>query len=168
MFMLSEVVQGQTRLQALPPYREVDAELIQQLMDEAGKFVATVIAPLNRIGDEKGVRFEAGQVTTPPGFRDAYQTFWQVGWPALAAVSEDGGQALPVVLEAMLFEMLSAANHAWTMAPDLLHGAYECIKHHGTDELKARYLPKLATGEWLATMCLTESQAVRRYLPAQR
>ena len=116
----------------------------------------------------------------PPGFRDAYQAFWQAGWPALACAAEDGGQGLPAVLEAMLYEMLSAANHGWTMAPGLLHGAYECIKHHGSDALKARYLEKIATGEWLATMCLTEPHAgsdlglcrtqgraaVRRQLPA--
>jgi alkylation response protein AidB-like acyl-CoA dehydrogenase len=158
-FVLSQVVRGPAQLQALPPYGELDTDLILQIMEEAGKFVATVIAPLNRIGDENGARFKAGEVTMPAGFRDAYRAFWQAGWPALAAATEDGGQGLPVVLEAMLFEMLSAANHAWTMAPDLLHGAYECIKNHGTDELKARYLQKLATGEWLATMCLTEPQA---------
>jgi alkylation response protein AidB-like acyl-CoA dehydrogenase len=81
------------------------------------------------------------------------------GWPALACATEDGGQGLPAVLEAVLYEMLSAANHGWTMAPGLLHGAYECIKHHASDALKARFLEKLATGEWLATMCLTEPHA---------
>jgi alkylation response protein AidB-like acyl-CoA dehydrogenase len=95
----------------------------------------------------------------PPGFKDAYQAFWQAGWPALASSAEDGGQGLPSVLEAMLYEMLSAANMGWTMAPGLLHGAYECIKHHASDELKAQYLEKVATGEWLATMCLTEPHA---------
>jgi alkylation response protein AidB-like acyl-CoA dehydrogenase len=158
-FVLAQVIQGTRLLQELPQHGELDTDLIQQLMDEAGKFVGAVIAPLNRAGDEIGVRFKDGKVTMPPGFRDAYRAFWQAGWPALAAATDDGGQGLPVVLEAMLFEMLSAANHAWTMAPDLLHGAYECIRNHGTDELKARYLQKLATGEWLATMCLTEPQA---------
>ena len=81
------------------------------------------------------------------------------GWLALSAAPEDGGQGLPAVLEAILFEWLSAANHGLTMAPGLLHGAYECIKHHGSDALKARYLPKIASGEWLATMCLTEAHA---------
>ncbi len=157
--LLSQVLQGPRSLQALAPFSELDIGLIAQLLEEAGKFVADVIAPLNRIGDEVGATFKDGQVSMPPGFVEAYQAFWRAGWPALAAAPEDGGQGLPCVLEAMLFEMLSAANHAWTMAPDLLHGAYECIKHHGSDELKARYLPKLASGEWLATMCLTEPQA---------
>jgi alkylation response protein AidB-like acyl-CoA dehydrogenase len=158
-FILSQVLQAPQQLQALPPFGEVDPDLMQQVMEEAGKFVGEVIAPLNQSGDEIGCRFDKGQVTAPPGFRDAYQAFWQAGWPALSAAPEDGGQGLPAVLEAMLYEMLSAANHGWTMAPGLLHGAYECLKHHASDELKAVYLEKVATGQWLATMCLTEPQA---------
>ena len=158
-FILSQVLQAPAQLQALPGFTDVDTDLMQQVLDEAGKFVGEVVAPLNRDGDEIGARWNAGQVTMPPGFRDAYQAFWQAGWPALSAAPEDGGQGLPAVLEAMLYEMLSAANHGWTMAPGLLHGAYECIKHHGSDALKAHYLEKVATGEWLATMCLTEPHA---------
>ncbi len=157
--LLFGVLDAPGQLQALAPYAEVDADLMHQVLEEAGKFVASEIAPLQRVGDEVGARFEGGQVTMPPGFRAAYQAFWQAGWPALACAPEDGGQGLPAVLEAVLYEMLSAANHGWTMAPGLLHGAYECLKHHGSDELKARYLAKIATGEWLATMCLTEPQA---------
>ena len=158
-FVLSRVLNAPTQLQALPAFAEVDAELMQQVLEEAGKFVGEVIAPLNRDGDEIGAQWAGGAVTMPPGFKDAYQAFWRAGWPALAASTEDGGQGLPSVLEAMLYEMLSAANHGWTMAPGLLHGAYECIKHHASDELKAQYLEKVATGEWLATMCLTEPHA---------
>ncbi len=158
-FVLSRVLQAPTQLQALPAYSEVDADLVQQVLDEAGKFVADVIAPLNRDGDEIGCRFDAGSVISPPGFRAAYQAYWQAGWPALASAPEDGGQGLPAIMEAVLYEMLSAANHGWTMAPGLLHGAYECLKHHGSEELKATYLEKIATGEWLATMCLTEPHA---------
>ncbi|MBP6503336.1 MAG: acyl-CoA dehydrogenase family protein [Rhodoferax sp.] len=158
-FVLSCVLDGPAQLQALPAFDQVDGALMQQVLGEAGKFVGEVIAPLNRDGDEIGAQFKDGTVTTPPGFRQAYQAFWQAGWPALSASTQDGGQGLPAVLEAMLYEMLSAANHGWTMAPGLLHGAYECIKHHGSDELKAQYLEKLATGEWLATMCLTEAHA---------
>lgn len=157
--LLFQTLQAPQQLQSLAPYAETDADLMQQVLDEAGKFVASEIAPLQRVGDETGAHFEAGRVTMPPGFRAAYQAFWQAGWPALACAPEDGGQGLPAVLEAVLYEMLSAANHGWTMAPGLLHGAYECLKHHGSDELKARYLEKIATGEWLATMCLTEAHA---------
>jgi alkylation response protein AidB-like acyl-CoA dehydrogenase len=158
-FLLLQVLNASEQLQGLPPFAEIDAGLMQQVVEEAGKFAGDVVAPLNRSGDETGCRFEAGRVTTPPGFRQAYQSFWQAGWPALACAPEDGGQGLPAVLEAVLYEMLSAANHGWTMAPGLLHGAYECLRHHGSDELKQRYLSKIASGEWLATMCLTEPQA---------
>ena len=158
-FILDQVLRAPEQWRALPVHSEVDVDLMRQVLEEAGKFVGEVIAPLNREGDEIGAQFKAGVVTTPPGFRDAYQAFWQAGWPALSAAEDDGGQGLPTVLEAMLYEMLSAANHGWTMAPGLLHGAYECIKHHASDELKSRFLNKVASGEWLATMCLTEPQA---------
>ncbi|MBV8618039.1 MAG: acyl-CoA dehydrogenase [Curvibacter sp.] len=158
-FLLTQVLQAPHELQALPAFADVDAELMQQVLEESGKFVSEVVAPLNRQGDEIGCHFEQGAVRTPPGFRDAYQAFWQAGWPALSAAPEDGGQGLPAVLEATLYEMLSAANHGWTMAPGLLHGAYECLRHHGSDEVKALFLPRIASGEWLATMCLTEPHA---------
>jgi alkylation response protein AidB-like acyl-CoA dehydrogenase len=158
-FVMNTVLGIVPRLGALPPFAGFDAALQAQVLDEAGKFIAEVIAPLNRIGDEVGCRFIDGKVATPPGFREAYAAFVEGGWPALSAETEDGGQGLPAVLEAVLFEWLSAANHGLTMAPGLLHGAYECLKHHGSDELKQRYLSKIATGEWLATMCLTEAHA---------
>nr|WP_145550329.1 acyl-CoA dehydrogenase family protein [Variovorax boronicumulans] len=158
-FLLHHVLQAGKQWRALPAFAEVDDALADQVLEEAGKFVAEAIAPLNRAGDEAGCRFEAGAVTAPPGFRAAYQAFWQAGWPALSADPAHGGQGLPTVLEAVLYEWLSAANQGFTMAPGLLHGAYECLKHHGSAELKDRYLPKLATGEWLATMCLTEAHA---------
>lgn len=159
-FVLFDVLRASDRLAELPAMAEhADTALLTQVIDEAGKFVGEVVAPLNRSGDEIGAQFNAGKVTMPPGFRDSYQAFWQAGWPSLACAVEDGGQGLPTVVEAVLHEMLNAANHGWTMAPGLLHGAYECLRHHGSEELKARYLPKLASGEWLATMCLTEPHA---------
>ncbi len=158
-FLLHEVVQARTKLGELPRFAEIDTELMAQVLTEAAKFVAEVVAPLQAVGDKLGAQFKNGQVTMPPGFKDAYQAFWQAGWPALAAAPEDGGQGLPCVLEAILYDWLSAANHGWTMAPGLLHGAYECIKHHASAEVKAQFLGKVATGEWLATMCLTEPHA---------
>ncbi len=157
--LLNHVLQAPGKWQALAPFADADGDLAAQVLDEAAKFVDSAVAPLQRTGDEEGCRFEAGQVHTPAGFRDAYQAFWQGGWPALACAPEDGGQGLPAVLECVLFEWLAGANHGWTMAPGLLHGAYECIKHHASEELKAQYLEKVATGEWLATMCLTEAHA---------
>ncbi|WP_382156679.1 acyl-CoA dehydrogenase family protein [Hydrogenophaga sp. ANAO-22] len=159
-FVLFDVLRAHERIAELPALAEhADTGLLTQVIEEAGKFVGEVIAPLNREGDEVGAQWNAGAVTMPPGFRDAYQAFWQAGWPSLASATEDGGQGLPTVVEAVLHEMLNAANHGWTMAPGLLHGAYECLRHHASDALKARYLEKLASGEWLATMCLTEPHA---------
>ena len=158
-FLLNDVLNAPAQWRALGPLADTDGELAAQVLEEAAKFVDGTIAPLQRSGDEEGCRFDAGRVHTPAGFRDAYQAFWQGGWPALACAPEDGGQGLPAVLECVLYEWLAGANHGWTMAPGLLHGAYECIKHHASDELKARYLEKVATGEWLATMCLTEAHA---------
>ena len=158
-FILEKVLHVPQRIAELPAYSEVDADLMNQVLEEAGKFVANEIAPLNRVGDEVGAQFNQGHVTMPPGFKEAYQSFWQSGWASLTTATDDGGQALPAVLESVLYEWLSAANHGWTMAPGLLHGAYECIKHHASDALKAQYLSKVGTGEWLATMCLTEPHA---------
>ena len=158
-FVLSHVLNAPDQLKSLPVFEELDDELVQQVLDEAGKFVGEVVAPLNRDGDEIGAQWQDGKVTMPPGFQAAYQMFWQAGWPALSADPEDGGQGLPTVLEILLYEMLSAANHGWTMAPGLLHGAYECIKHYASPALKETYLSKVGTGEWLATMCLTEPHA---------
>jgi alkylation response protein AidB-like acyl-CoA dehydrogenase len=158
-FILEKVLHVPQRIAEMPAFAEVDADLMNQVLEEAGKFVGEQIAPLNRVGDEVGAHIQDGVVTMPPGFKAAYQAFWESGWASLTTATDDGGQALPAVLESVLYEWLSAANHGWTMAPGLLHGAYECIKHHASPELKAQYLTKVGTGEWLATMCLTEPHA---------
>jgi alkylation response protein AidB-like acyl-CoA dehydrogenase len=158
-FILENVLHASRQIAEMPCFAELDASLMEQVMEGASQFVNERIAPLNRIGDEQGAVFANGQVTMPPGFREAYQEFWRSGWAALSSAQEDGGQALPMALNCALYEWLSAANHGWTMAPGILHGAYECVKHHASSELKALYLNKLATGEWLATMCLTEPHA---------
>ncbi|MEJ7930859.1 acyl-CoA dehydrogenase [Ramlibacter sp. AN1015] len=158
-FLLLEVLDAPGQLRPACGDERTDPELLGQVLEEAARFVGGVVAPLRATGDAPGCRFEAGRVETPPGFRQAYRSFWQAGWPALSCAPEDGGQGLPWVVEGVLYEWLSAANHGWTMAPGLLHGAYECLRHHGSDALKAQYLPKIASGEWLATMCLTEPHA---------
>ena len=158
-FILFNVLKAPEQLQTLAPFGETDTELMQQVLEEAARFVADKVAPIRREGDEVGAVFSNGTVTMPPGSKEAYDAFWQNGWASLSCAEEDGGQGLPEVLNQVLYEMLSAANHGWTMAPGLLHGAYECIKHHASPELKDAYLTKVATGEWLATMCLTEAHA---------
>ena len=156
---LEGVLRASDALKTMPYFEGVDADLMAQILNEAAKFVASNISGLNRSGDEEGCAFDDGKVITPHGFRPAYQAFYRAGWAALSAAPEDGGQGLPLVLEFMLYEWLSGANHAWTMSPGLLHGAYETIKHHASAELQAHYLPKIASGEWLATMCITEAHA---------
>jgi alkylation response protein AidB-like acyl-CoA dehydrogenase len=158
-FVLSDLLDAPAILQSFPAFADVDAALMQQVTEEAGRFASEVLFPLNAPGDRIGCRLEDGSVYTPPGFAQAYRQFCDAGWPALACAPEHGGQGLPHVLNGVLFEMLSAANHGWTMYPGLLHGAYACLSAHATEELKERYLPQLVSGEWLATMCLTEAHA---------
>ncbi|MBX3619782.1 MAG: acyl-CoA dehydrogenase C-terminal domain-containing protein [Rhizobacter sp.] len=158
-FVVDELLDLPARWAELPAFAEVDAATARQVIEEAGKFAAEVIAPLNASGDVEGCTLKDGQVTTPRGFREAYQAFVAAGWPALACEPEVGGQGLPQSLNAVLHEMLNAANHAWNMYPGLLHGAYESLLAHATPELRAAYLPKVVSGEWLSTMCLTEAHA---------
>ena len=157
---LFDVLHADAVWRGIPTLAEhADPHLIRLILEEAASFVEEVIAPLNRVGDAVGACWHEGTVRMPPGFRDAYQAFCKAGWPALSAAPVHGGQGLPVPLTFVLYEWLSAANHGWTMAPGLLHGAYECLVRHASPALQARYCPKLASGEWLATMCLTEPHA---------
>ncbi len=159
LFVLNEVLAAPALLAQLPAHADVDTALMREVLEQAGRFARDVIFPLNASGDAQGCTFDQGKVTTPDGFADAYRQFLDGGWPALACATEDGGQGLPHTLNCALFEMLAATNHGWTMYPDLLHGAYSCLRAHGSEELKQRYLAKIATGEWLTTMCLTEAHA---------
>jgi alkylation response protein AidB-like acyl-CoA dehydrogenase len=158
-FVLHELLQVEQEMKQMPDYAEVDADIINQVLEEGAKFTTEVLFPLNQSGDREGCKFdpETHTVTTPAGFRDAYQKYVEAGWGALACAPEYGGQGLPVVLNNSFYEMLNSANQAWTMYPGLSHGAYECLAEHGTDEQKRLYLPKLASGQWSGTMCLTEA-----------
>ena len=141
-------------------FAELDLDTVDAVLQEAARFAAGVLLPINASGDAVGcVRDEAGQVRTPPGYREAYQAYVDGGWPALPCDSAWGGQGLPMLVDAAAREMLVACNHGWVMYPDLLHGAYETIKAHACNELKARYLEEVATGRTLAAMALTEPQA---------
>lgn len=157
-FLLHEVFGVEQEYKAMPKHAEVDADTINAVLEEAGKFAANVVFPLNISGDEEGCKLDATthEVTTPKGFKEAYQQFVEGGWPALSCDPAYGGQGLPFVVNSALYEMLNSANQAWTMYPGLSHGAYEALHAHGADELKAKYLPKLTSGEWTGTMCLTE------------
>ena len=157
-FLMHEVFKVTEAYQQMPKHADVDADTINAVLEEAGKFAANVTFQLNISGDEEGCHLDktTHEVTTPKGYKQAYQQFVEGGWPALSCDPEYGGQGLPFVMNSALYEMLNSANQAWTMYPGLSHGAYEALHAHGSDELKALYLPKLTSGEWTGTMCLTE------------
>ncbi|MGB7183478.1 MAG: acyl-CoA dehydrogenase C-terminal domain-containing protein [Burkholderiaceae bacterium] len=156
-FVLHELLDVEQQLSAIPAHADVNRELIDQVLEEGGKFCSEVVFPLNRNGDEQGCRHEgSGIVKTPDGFKEAYQQYCEAGWSTLTGDTDFGGQGLPSVIGMAMQEMLNSANQAWTMYPGLSHGAYECLHTHGTDEQKSLYLPKLVSGEWTGTMCLTE------------
>jgi alkylation response protein AidB-like acyl-CoA dehydrogenase len=155
-FILKDVLDIE-RYSNLPSFSDAPIDLIDQVLEEGAKFCEGVLAPLNKVGDEHGCkRNDDGSVTTPPGFKDAYDQFVAAGWPALSSDPNYGGQGLPHVVALAWSEMCSSSNMAFTMYPGLSHGAYEAIHHHGSDEQKQTYLPKLVTGEWTGTMNLTE------------
>ncbi|HSN31657.1 MAG TPA: acyl-CoA dehydrogenase C-terminal domain-containing protein [Ideonella sp.] len=158
-FVLHELFDVTGELKRLPPHAELDADTINAVLEEGGKFASEVVFPLNRNGDEEGCHYDAvtKAVTTPAGFRESYAKYIEGGWAALSCDPAFGGQGLPIVLNQCLFEMLNSANQAWAMYPGLTHGAYECLREHGTPEQKSAYLPKLVSGEWMGTMCLTEA-----------
>jgi len=157
-FLLGEVLQIE-QYNNLPGFAEVSMDLVDQILDEAARFAAEVLDPLNPVGDKHGCRWsDDGSVTTPPGFKDAYRKLVEGGWPALGADPAFGGQGLPAVVGLAFNEMSSAANMAFSMYPGLTHGAYSAIAAGGSDDQKALYLPKLASGEWGGTMNLTEPQ----------
>ena len=158
-FVMNEVLHVPQALKALPAHAELDADTITAVLEEGGKFAAEVLFPLNRIGDQQGCQLNTSthEVKTPDGFKQAFKKFVQGGWTALSCDPAYGGQGLPIVVNQCFYEMLNSANQAWTMYPGLTHGAYECLHAHGSEEQKKLYLPKITSGEWTGTMCLTEA-----------
>jgi butyryl-CoA dehydrogenase len=140
-------------------YPVLGADLAQTILDEAGRFANDVIAPLNREGDKHGVVLKDGVVITAPGWKEAYKAWTEAGWNALPGPVEYGGQGLPTLLNSACVEMWNSASMAFGIGPVLTMGAIEALAQHGSDDLKARYLEKLVSGEWTATMNLTEPQA---------
>src|ERR1043166_3701355 len=157
-FVIKELA-GLDAVSAMPQFAEVNAELADAVLEEAGKFAAEVLAPLNTVGDTTGSKWKDGRVTTPPGFRAAYQKFVDGGWNGLSGPPEFGGQGLPHLVAMPVQEMWNSANMAFCLCPMLTSGVQEALKLHGSPEQQSRYLHKLTWGEGTGTMTLTEPQA---------
>ena len=157
-FVIHEVFNVVDELKQIPKHADIDADTINAVLEEGGKFAAEVTFPLNASGDTEGCQLDntTHAVTTPKGFKEAYAQYVEGGWAALGCDPEYGGQGLPFVVNTLFYEMLNSANQAWTMYPGLTHGAYAALEAHGTPEQKSTYLPKMTSGEWTGTMCLTE------------
>ena len=158
MFALKSAA-GLDELLASGVYEGLDEETIKAVLDEAGRFASEVLDPLNRTGDQQGAQLSDGIVATPDGWGEAYEKFTEAGWNGLPCPHDFGGQGLPQILATAVCEMWNAANMSFGMCPLLTQGAIDAVTIGGSEELKARYLPKLVSGEWTGTMNLTEPQA---------
>lgn len=157
-FVLNDVL-GIGRLSQYPRFENVDDDLVSSLIETFGKLAENVIAPLNADAGREGARLGADGVIAPPGYVEAYREYAEGGWSALTCTPEHGGSDLPGILYTIVEEMLGGANLAFSMCPVMVQGAYPLINTYATDEIKARYLPRLVSGEWAASMSLTEAQS---------
>ena len=157
-FVIKELC-GLDQITSLPGCEEVNGDLIDAVLEEAGKFATGVLSPLNATGDKAGCKWNDGVVTTPPGFKDAYRRYREGGWPALPGDPAFGGQGLPHILSHAVSEIWNGANMAFCLGPMLTNGSVIALSKHGTPEQQRTYLSKLISGEWMGTMNLTEPQA---------
>ena len=155
-FVANEVLDMPAHYAKFARGKTVDQETLDAIFSEAAKFCENELEPLNKIGDEVGCKFENGEVTTPPGFKEAYKSFVENGWSTLCGPEEYGGQEMPESVGLVFMEMMIGANHSWSMYPGLSQGAVKTIKTHASKELKDRFMPPMVNGNWTGTMCLTE------------
>ena len=155
LFLLTETMDLST-LTSLPGNEEVDADLLEAILEEAGKFSSTELLPINREGDEHGATFDNGEVRTPPGFKEAYAKFIENGWTGIDSNPDHGGQGLPKVLHVLIDEILGATNLSFKLYSELSRGAYHLLDNTASEEIRERYLPNMVAGTWSGTMCLTE------------
>ena len=154
-FVMQELLDCESHYQHLG-YQDASIDMVDAIIDEAAKLTEQVVAPLNQIGDQQGCTWNDGVVTTPDGFKEAYNQYVDGGWPTLSQSEEFGGQGLPHSLNITIAELFSAANHSFAMYPGLSHGALATIEAHGSKTQKQQFMPKLVEGKWTGTMCLTE------------
>ena len=157
MFLVDEWL-GIENLSALPGFEEFDRDILEAILGEAGKFCSTELLPINRDGDEHGAVFADGNVTTPPGFKEAYQNLIDNGWTGIDADPDHGGQGLPKLVNFLIDEMLAATNLAFKLYTELSRGAYHLLATYASEEIRAKYLSRMVEGVWSGTMCLTEPQ----------
>ena len=156
MMFLFEKLRDNKNYNELEKYKEVSADLVKDILEEAAKINQNLILPLAKVGDENPAVLENGVVRTPPGYKEAYQKYIEDGWTSLSCDPKYGGQKKTKTVSAFFDEMLSAASLSFKLYSELSIGAYNCINHHGTEEIKNKYLPKIVEGKWSGTMCLTE------------
>lgn len=158
-FLLKDVMQAPVLFASMSGTEEVSDDLIDAVLEEAGKLTEGMLAPINQSGDQQGCRFDNGEVTTPDGFKEAFQAYAEGGWVGLTGAVEYGGQGMPKMVSAMIEEMAFAANTSFALYPILSAGAALALKLHGSEQLKQIYLPKIYAGTWSGSMCLTEAHA---------
>ena len=156
MMFLFEKLRNNQKYNELDKYKEVTSDLVKDILQEAAKINQNLILPLAKVGDENPAVLENGVVRTPPGYKEAYKKYIEDGWTSLSCDPKYGGQGMPKTVSAFFDEMLSSASLSFKLYSELSIGAYNCINHHATDEIKNRYLPKIVEGKWSGTMCLTE------------
>ena len=156
MMFLFDKLRNNKSYNEIEKYKEVNSELVKDILVEAAKINENLILPLAKTGDENPTFLENGVVRTPPGYKEAYSKYIEDGWTSLSCDPKYGGQGMPKTVSGFFDEMLSSASLSFKLYSELSIGAYNCIKHHATDELKDKYLPKIVEGKWSGTMCLTE------------
>ena len=156
MLFLYDKLRDNKNYKEIDRYKEVTLDLVKDILEEAAKINQNLILPLAKAGDENPAVLENGVVRTPPGYKEAYKKFIEDGWTSLSCDPKYGGQGMPRTVSAFFDEMLSSSSLAFKLYSELTLGAYNCIHHHATDEIKDKYLPKMVEGKWSGTMCLTE------------
>ena len=156
MLFLYDKLRDNKNYQEIDKYKDVTTDLVKNILEEAAKINQNLILPLAKAGDENPTVLENGIVRTPPGYKEAYKKFIDDGWTSLSCDPKYGGQGMPRTVSAFFDEMISSSSLAFKLYSELTLGAYNCIHHHATDEIKDKYLPKMVEGKWSGTMCLTE------------